>query len=272
MKCWQKKGTYFGRTKAPINKPRPLWKRVPIGQSVLVALSYLPLRAMIIFSSASSNERIFSPQGRTRPRHTPRPAKERMAPPTREKAEGLFIVIAAAEAPSHASTCKLRTDPGHTHPRQPLRFSACWQHPESFVLPNNFFRFFVVAAVRCFRALPRWCQHQIVTTAQNADVVVTQTRISRALPRWCQQLSSRFRVCECKRATTTITPTVATQTHISWALPRYCQHAISSNSRKITKRTARNGNQHPTGTSQHQCRRNPHGTGPCSSTQTDKDK
>jgi hypothetical protein len=207
MRCWQNKGPYVGRTKAPINKPHPLWKGVPIGQSVLVALSYLPLRAIMIFSSASLKERIFSPQGRARPRHTPRPAKERTAPPpTREKAEGLFIIVAAAEAPSHAPTCKLRTAPGHTHPRQPLRFSAYWQHPKSFVLPNNFFRFFVVTEVRCFRALPRWCQHQIVTTAQNAALVVTQTRIPSALPRWCQHSSSRFRLCECERAATTSTP------------------------------------------------------------------
>src|SRR5260370_22702948 len=54
-----------------------------------------------------------------------------------------------------------------------------------FVLPTSFFQFLVVTEFRCFRALPRWCQHQILTTAQNAALVVTQTHISQALPRWC---------------------------------------------------------------------------------------
>jgi len=94
---------------------------------------------------------------------------------------------------------------GNPEPHTPLGspLLCLLSHPSSFVLPTSFFQFLVVTEVRCFRALPRWCQHQIVTTAQNAALVVTQTRIPSALPRWCQHLSSRFRVVECNRASTT---------------------------------------------------------------------
>jgi hypothetical protein len=118
-----------------------------------------------------------------------------------ENQKAPFSPQAASPAPPRALACKQKGTQSHTHRGSPLL--CLLSHPSSFVLPTSFFQFFVVTEVRCFRALPRWCQHQIVTTAQNADLVVTQTRIPSALPRWCQHLSSRCRVVECNRASTT---------------------------------------------------------------------
>ena len=118
-----------------------------------------------------------------------------------ENPKAPFSPQAASPAPPRALACKQKGTQSHTHRGSPLL--CLLSHPCSFVLPTSFFQFLVVTEVRCFRALPRWCQHQIVTTAQNAALVVTQTRIPSALPRWCQHLSSRFRVVECNRASTT---------------------------------------------------------------------
>jgi hypothetical protein len=145
---------------------------------------------------------------------------------------------------------------GNPEPHTPLGspLLCLLSHPSSFVLPTSFFQFLVVTEVRCFRALPRWCQHQIVTTAQNAALVVTQTRIPSALPRWCQHLSSRCRVVECNLASTTNHHACRHTNPHSIGISAVVGHTIPRNLREMTKRTAGNGNKHPTGTSHRPCR------------------
>src|SRR5215468_10284183 len=125
----------FGRTRPPINKPRPLWKEVPSGQSILVARLYLPLRAMMMSSASKEKSSTRRGERGSAPRPDLRGDEQRrhQSPKSRKHLHHHSGSQGVASQPDLRSS----NSPSHTHARQPKNLPVLTTM--DLVLPNNFF-------------------------------------------------------------------------------------------------------------------------------------